>query len=240
VILCLVLLSFIELNAGVVRKVYSDGVAMIPVNLRMGQSTVLRFIEKPKQVVLGNSNYYSVEFIENDVAIKPLRGVTTNLFVYGIKNVYGFLLRTNQFTDYDDLVEVDLVGNKLVAQTKVILKPLLFKEVSRPNIVFYVAKNLKVTISRLQKLEQRDFYLFDLLIENTSKNEIDLSAIEIYLSRGKFKLSPQEFILQQSVIKAGSSTKARVFVSIHKRTDLSLGIGLKDLKTEQIISGKLL
>ena len=51
---CLVFLKFTELQAGTVRTVYSDGVTMLPVSLRMGQSTVLRFSEKPKKVVLGN------------------------------------------------------------------------------------------------------------------------------------------------------------------------------------------
>ncbi|MEK6774183.1 MAG: hypothetical protein AABY64_09595 [Bdellovibrionota bacterium] len=88
--------SYTDLQAGTVRTAYSDGVTMLPVNLRMGQSTILRFFEKPRKVVLGNSNYYSVEFIDNDLAIQPLGAVTTNCFVYGVKNVYGFILRTNQ------------------------------------------------------------------------------------------------------------------------------------------------
>jgi hypothetical protein len=241
--LAIVYISFLslkELQAGTVRKIYSDGVTMLPINLRMGQTTVLRFVEKPKKVVLGNSNYSTVEFIDNDLAIKPLGTVTTNFFVYGIKNVYGFLLRSNQINSYDDLVEVDLKENKLIQESKQVAKLSSFKEVSRPQIIFFVAKNLKVTILRVQRFEQKEFHLIDLLIENTSVTEVDLSKIEILLTRGKLKLMPQEFILQQRKIKAGGSIKGRIFFSISKRADLSVGIKLNDTKSEQIILGKFL
>ena len=240
VVFCIGLFGLTKSQAGTVRTTYSDGVAMLPVNLKMGQSTVLRFVEKPRKVVLGNSNYYSVEFIDNDLAIQPLGAVTTNLFVYGVKNVYGFILKTNQAGNYDDLVQVDLKETKLSSLTKMTVRPSPLKEVSRPRVSFQVGNDLKVTLLRVLRFEKKYFYVMDLQLENISKSEIDLSKTEMVLSRGKIKLSPQEFIFREIKLKPGEITIARGFVSINKKTDMSLGVQFKNIKASQIILGRFL
>ena len=206
----------------------------------MGQTTVLRFIEKPKKVVLGNTNYYTVEFIDNDLALKPLGAVTTNLFVYGVKNVYGFILRTNQTSNYDDIVQVDLKENKFNPKVIAAVIQSSFKETSRLKLLMQVGPELKVTLQRIQRFDGKDFYLLDFLVENTTKNEVDLSKIEIFLNRGKSKLSPQEFILQESRLKSGEITSGRVFVSIGKKTEVSLEIHYMGKSVRQTILGKFL
>ena len=65
---------------------------MISVNLRMGKSTIIRFPEKPINIVIGNQNYYSIEFISHDISVQTLFEFSTNLFVYTTHNVYGFVL----------------------------------------------------------------------------------------------------------------------------------------------------
>jgi len=240
VILSLVFLLTQNLHAGIVRTVFSDNTTILPINLKMGQSTVLRFVEKPKRVVLGNINYYSVEFIDNDLAIKPLGAVTTNLFVYGMKNVYGFILRTNQSVNYDDLVQVDLKENKVSSQEKDSLVLAPFKEVSRPRLAFQVSNELKITLSKIQIFDGKDFYVIDLQFENTSKSELDLSKLEIVLNRSKLKLSPQEFVLRDQKVKAGEFSGARLFVSLNKKTDLTLEVHFRALVIKQIVSGRFL
>lgn len=236
-------LGFCSLNlvhAGVVRTVYSDDMTIQPVFLRMGQSTILRFIEKPKKVVLGNSNYYSVEFIDNDLAIQPLGEVTTNLFVYGMKNVYGFILKTNQSATYDDLVQVDLKENKLNSQEKMSLITSPFKEVSRPRLALQIGSDLKVVLSRIQRFEGKSFYIIDFQFENISKFEIDLSKVDLILNRGKLRISPQEFILREIILKPREYTSARMLISITKKADLDLQIYFKNNTIKQIILGRFL
>lgn len=239
-ILCIGILSLFELHAGTVRTVYTDDMTILPVNLKIGQSTVLRFNEKPKKVVLGNSDYYSVEFIDNDLAIKPLGIMTTNLFVYGMKNVYGFILRTNQSANYDDLVQVDLKENRLSAQTRMVVMPSPFKEISRPKLMFQVGSGLRVTLSRVQRFDGKDFYVIDFQFENTSRDDLDLSKIEIFLSHGKLKLSPQDFILRETKLKKGEFTGARIFISISKKSDLSLEVRFNGTTIKQALSGRFL
>ena len=210
---------------------------MLPIYLRMGQSTVMRFPEKPKKVILGNSNYYSVEFIDNDVALQPQGAVTTNLFVYGQKNVYGFILKTNQGASYDDLVQVDLKEN--LHSTKVEKPKSALKEISRPKIILEVGKILRVTLSRVQRLQVGSGggpYVMDCLIENISASEVDLKNVELKIWRGKNKLLPQETIYRDDKLKAHEMTASRMIVSIERRDDVSLLAKVKNKTVKKIIS----
>lgn len=228
--------------AGTVRTVYSDGVTMLPIYLRMGQSSVLRFTERPKKVVLGNSNYYSVEFIDNDLALQPLGAVTTNLFVYGQKYVYGFILKTNQGASYDDLVQVDLKENKQTPRAEE-KRPLL-KDVSKPKIIFTVGKALKVTLAAVKKFSGANGsaspYVFDLLLENFSRNKIDLKTFRLELWNGKVKFSPQEIIFRDEKLNSGEMTTARIFAATKKRSDLVLHVAIQKQSTKVPISGRFL
>lgn len=225
-------------QAGTVRTVYSDGVKMIPIQLRMGQSTVLRFAERPKKVVLGNSNYYSVEFIENDLALQPQGTMTTNLFVYGVKNVYGFILSTNQTNYYDDLVQVDLVENKIHKTEQTQKK--WFKEISSPKQSIALGKDLKVTLAKIYKIQGKEFYLMDLFIENILSKEISLKYLEMTLQRGKEKLSPQELTLSKESLKRGEIAQARIFVTISSRADVVLMVNHGKMKSKMIVKTRSL
>lgn len=105
----LLLFCFQTVAFAKVRETLVSENAMEPVALKIGQSTILRFKEKPKKVVIGNQNYFNVEFIDNDITIQPLGIVSTNFFVYGDYHTYGFILNvggTGTFGNYDDLVMV--------------------------------------------------------------------------------------------------------------------------------------
>ena len=56
-LLCLFAYLPSALWAGQVRSIYTNDKNMQSIHLKMGQSTVLRFIDKPKKVVIGNQNY---------------------------------------------------------------------------------------------------------------------------------------------------------------------------------------
>ena len=92
--------------AGGIRTVQVNDTKMQPINLKMGRASVLRFFDKPTKVVIGNQNYYSIEFVANDLTIQPLGDVETNLFVYTLYHTYGFILRVCHSCRYDDLLYV--------------------------------------------------------------------------------------------------------------------------------------
>ena len=104
----LVCSSFISVSAfaGKIRTIEVSSKRMEPIYLKLGQSTVLRFRETPKKVVVGNQNYFNVEFIGNDITVQPQGAVKTNLFVYGEYHTFGFILNAGSYSQYDDLVNV--------------------------------------------------------------------------------------------------------------------------------------
>ena len=106
VLACVLLCCSSVMMASGIRTVQVNATKMQLIYLKMGRATVLRFTEKPKKVVIGNQNYYSVEFIENDLTIQPLGKVETNLFVYTPYRTYGFILRVCSSCRSDDLVFV--------------------------------------------------------------------------------------------------------------------------------------
>lgn len=79
-----------------VKTVYlSDTqVAAIPVLIR---GTVLSLPTKPTKVILGNTGSFGIEYVENDLAISPLRtNARSNLFVYMLGRRFTFDLRVSE------------------------------------------------------------------------------------------------------------------------------------------------
>ena len=107
VLLCVSLTAL----ASSIRTVQVNDRKMQLIYLKMGRATVLRFTAKPKKVVIGNQNYYAVEFIDNDLTIQPLGKVETNLFVYTPYRTYGFILRVCSSCRSDDLIFVKWKSN---------------------------------------------------------------------------------------------------------------------------------
>ena len=79
-----------------VKTVYlSDTqVAAIPVLIR---GTVLSLPTKPGKVILGNTGSFGIEYVENDLAISPLKSnARSNLFVYMLGRRFTFDLRVSE------------------------------------------------------------------------------------------------------------------------------------------------
>ena len=57
-----------------VREVFANDREMKTIYLTLGRSTILSFNDKPVKVVSGNSNYFNVEYIGNDLTLQPLSG----------------------------------------------------------------------------------------------------------------------------------------------------------------------
>ena len=99
----LVLLT-LRIGEARVREVSMDERSMGSIFMRMGQATILRFKEKPKKVVIGNKNYFNIEFVDNDITLQPLGIIATNLFVYGDHRIYGMKVQVTSTGEYDDLL----------------------------------------------------------------------------------------------------------------------------------------
>ncbi len=96
------LLLFLELfthgtvYAQEVRKIYLNDTQVATVNILL-RGTVLSLPTKPSKVILGSAGSFGMEYVENDLAISPLRtNARSNLFVYMYGRRFAFDLKASQ------------------------------------------------------------------------------------------------------------------------------------------------
>jgi phage-related protein len=222
-------------------KVYAEGVRTISVRsdeiqtiyLSMGKSTVVRFKERPKKVVVGNQNYFGIEYIDNDVAIQPLGYVKTNLFVYTESKTYGFQLVVGQGKS-DDLVKVER-GVVYQPAPSAPSKPsiqILKKELSLPSLAFgadLIVKPLSVTY-----LPDKKMYVLDVEVQNKSKSILKTADVTISLNRNNKSINPQMAVNEIDSIQSGKSARIRIFFSAKEKESFTALVSMEG-KTKKLI-----
>ncbi|MEZ4744000.1 MAG: hypothetical protein R3B45_16390 [Bdellovibrionota bacterium] len=223
--------------AGEIRTLYVNDQKMQPIRLRMGKATVLRFPEKPKKVVIGNQNYYSVEFIDYDLTLQPQGEVETNLFVYTPFHTYGFLLKVCNHCSYDDLARIKWKSNQ---QPTVKVKRTSipgFKGIGRS---FKVGSQVSVEVLRSIVDEKRDLRLFDLEIKNIYQGAIDLHSAQITATRHNKALAKQGFVIEKEHLAVKEVSKARLFLPKKETRGFTVEFLMEKEKGKTIISHQYL
>lgn len=222
-------------QAGAVRTIGVGQDSMAPIYLKLGKSTVLRFTDKPRKVVVGNQNYYGLEFVENDLAIQPLGAVATNLFVYTESRTYGFLLTPGE--RYDDLVFVRWKSSveKFLARHE----PPPPRE-SKPGLTFRIGKVLKVTIETVKSLANLKLHVIDGTIENAGKKEIALSGVTLQAERAATRLEKQETVFAKDKLKPKEKSKVRLVLKLDQKSDFSLEGKFGDESSKVIVGRRFL
>ena len=228
----LVLCPFSKVFAGGIRTLYVNDENMQAIRLRMGRATVLRFPEKPKKIVIGNQNYYSVEFVDHDLTIQPLDDVETNLFVYTPYRTYGFILRTCHHCRYDDLIYVKWKSKFRKKKTPP------KKSLPRPGTIglgFDLGRGLRVTLLKVIKDERHLLQMVDLLLTNVGIGKKDIASFKLVASRKGVPLKRQGYVLEKEILKRGEDTKARLFLPLKQKGGITLHFFLKDRSAKLIL-----
>ncbi len=233
------MISFNTFARNEIRDVYTNDRTIKPIYLALGRSTVLKFREKPTNVVVGNKNYYNIEYINNDLTIQPLGAVDTNLFIYTeSKRTYALILKIVPATRYDDIVHIRWKSKhsfkKPKRKTRVKLQ-LKIKPVS-----LNLKKALNVELGTFKSLPQKDSYYLDFLITNKSKAKLKTSEIDIYLTRRNKKLKVQQLFFRKEKINQDEVIQARVFLTLEKKEGFSINAKFKDKVKKTIIGRKYL
>ena len=175
-------------SPAVVRTLFMDAGRMESVRPAMGRSTVLRFPEKPDRVIVGNQNYYKIEFTGDDLTIQPQGTVPTNLFVYTEGKVYGFILSPVEGGGYDDLV---------VVRPK--RKP---KEPPFP---------VGVEIVEIEERTLgRGLATLSLVLTNNGKTATGRGDVRLFVARGKKRILPQKTYFEKDVWEPGETARAKI------------------------------
>jgi hypothetical protein len=210
------------------------------VYLALGRSTILKFLEEPERVVVGNNNYYNVEYINNDVTLQPLGAVDTNLFVYTkSKRTYALILKIVTPGQYDDIVHVRWKSpyslKRLQRSRLKKKKGIEFKPIS-----INLNNELRVEIIKLNKTTRTKSYLLQFKITNNTGKEIQTDDIDLFLSRAGKKLKNQKHFIKDEKINVKKKTQARLFFSLSESMAFSVNVTFKGKSKRKIIARKFL
>lgn len=225
-----------------IRTVRVNDQKMQPIKLRMGKASVLRFSEKPKKVVIGNQNYYAVEFIDNDLTIQPLGDVETNLFVYTPYHTYGFILKVCHACSYDDLVYVKWRSKSPVKRRKVSPRLSIVPGHKAIGLDFKIKDLLQVLIVKTSTDPQRSLRFIDLEVKSLlpKKNKLSLNSLRIVATRGDIPLPNQGFVVEKDDLKSNESSRARLFIPLEETKGFSINVLIGKERSKTIIGRKFL
>ena len=217
-----------------IREVDTNDRLMKVVNLTMGRSTVISFEHKPLKIVSGNSNYFNVEFVGNDLTIQPLAPIETNLFVYTEKGTkFGFILKVGPLSLYDDILYI-----KWKTQNEILMKSLRPQKVLQPFRLF-LGDGLEINVKKFLRLGEIKSYLIDLEILNKG-DKLKTSNLDIFVSRSNQRFIGQKLVFEKDEIKKDERTKARVLTRIEQAQDFSLIIHRDSKEVKSIITKEYL
>jgi hypothetical protein len=245
--LCLWLALFVTLFsgtltlAGTVRDIHTDDRKMNKVHLTLGQSTVLRFQEVPRKVVIGNQNYFNVEFVEGsrDVTLQPLGAVKTNLFVYTKGKTYGFILYPKNHGRYDDLINIHWREKPKMVRARAKILLIEDRKVKKLGQKLNL-DDLSIELLTLTKSKQSQLVIIDIKISNRTPNDVNLSAFKVVATRRNTPLERQSFALSKLELKRGDSTTLRLVVNLRSKLGFTINFENGDTKIKTIISRRLI
>lgn len=232
-------ISFISLSLAKVRTAYLNDKKMEKVTLNMGKSTVLRFMEKPKKIVIGNQNYFNVEFINNDVTLQPQGIVNTNLFVYCENNTYGFVINVTAGGYCDDLVKIKWKPETrgILRQSSKIKKVFRLKKVE---VIVQFDGLLKILIDSIWFNKKRNLYLMDLILKNEAQKSIKLSEIKLNLKKEGKRILKQFHVCKSEEVAPQEAVRIRMFTRLEKKKKFSIDIEYQGKKKTVTIQKKYL
>lgn len=217
-------------QAGRVRNLATSSKEIPVINLMTGRSTVLRFQAPPKKVVLGNQNYFSVEFIDSDITIQPQGVATSNLFVYGDGFTYGFILKVNAATDYDDLVFIRSKIPSLPNDKRESKSPV--QKVAKPSLSYTLtgSKSSPVSIEGVtfKWSEQVEAYYGDIFISSKLNATTSIQSLNLTLTRNQVDVSSIAPVSEHDEIQPKSKVRVRLFTKLENRDALKLKLTLQN------------
>ena len=231
---------FFTAFSGGIRTLKMNESLMEPINLRMGHSTVIRFSEKPNKVVIGNQNYFAVEFIDNDITIQPLGSFVTNLFVYTPHHVYGFLLKSlNYGKKYDDIVNVRWKPKSVSFRKKKkrVKKHSFTQKKINLNLTL---KDFKVQIHRIIFNKERGSHILDFTLKNVGFKRHKTKDIKVFMTRFKKRLENQDMVFSKDTLEIDEVIQGRVLIHLKVKRGFSFNIKNQNHRAKKIILKELL
>lgn len=176
--------------------------APVPIFLQSGYSTILEFDEAPAQVVLGDTQSFQVEKLNNSVVIRPLIDeATSNMFIY--------------FKKQDPRLFILSVSEEA--------KPTLYKKFVSMKALAKVRERKPVRYKRATRLvkalfnEQKDYLTLEIAMSADSSASITPIWDKTRLAHKDKTIKPETVWAERQVVQKDSQVLARF---IFKRPDV--------------------
>lgn len=197
-----------------------------------GRSTVIRFPSAPRKVVLGNQNYFNVEFIDSDITIQPQGVFSSNLFVYGDSYTYGFILKVNPIGDYDDLVFIRTKAPPLPRYEE----PQKPKPIVRPDLRYGIlpAKGIQLQIEGIvfKWSDKIESYYGDIFITSKLKDKISINSLDIQLLAGSKNINSISPVSEDEFMPPNKKVRIRAFSKFERKDNVRLRLKLQNKEVE--------
>ncbi len=214
--------------AGKIKTITVGPYKMGTVYLSTGRSTVLTFERPPKKIIVGNSNYFNIEFTGIDVTIQPLSNIESNIFIYTDKLRYGVILKPGNPKKYDDLVYLKWKAPKKVKKKK----PREYLSSQR--------KNLRLVLTNTNFNSRTGVHLIDYSIQNLSMKKLNLKSSKIWITRNNKLLPILEKVLTKESLTAGESTRIRLIVRLKLKKGFTTHLRSRKTKVKLIVPRRML
>lgn len=219
---------------GRVRTLPTSSQEMPVIQLMTGRSTVIRFSAPPKKVIIGNQNYFNIEFIDSDVTLQPLGNTSSNMFVYGDGFTYGFILKVNATTEYDDLVFIRAKVPKLAITSTD--KPAPKTLTSKKDLPFTVVlpKKSKIILegNSFKWSKQVKSYYADLYVTLKEQKKISTDEIKIQVLQGEKDLTTIKRVFEKDVISRNEKSRVRVFANVSPNLKTKVKLHINNQESE--------
>jgi hypothetical protein len=185
-----------------VRKLHLKRDDIAVVRTSVGIATLIQVPDRPSSVVLGDTNAFKVEYLENAITIKPLsHSSKSNLYIYTDARRFNVSLVTVTQPQADYIVYLDAEP----------LKPDPSRERWRSFKVEKSAGRLTVTCSRVGV--SGEFLLLDFQIR--SSETMAISPDWFWLTQNRKTVPIQG--LNLSDVKLAKNTAIQAYASVHRR-----------------------
>jgi hypothetical protein len=201
--------------AGKVRTLYTNDRVMQPVYLTMGRSTILRFDNKPKTAVIGNQNYFSLEYIGNDITIQPQGVTSTNIFVYTENETYGLILQVGSPAVYDDLVNVRWKPGYINIESGTKKPAHLVNSVSLHERA-EIKGELRFELVKAIHSVAQGVSILEMSITNLSREKLKLSEIETLVTDSNQGHPYQKMVMVKDVLGPNESDQGRIILRLER------------------------
>lgn len=215
--------------AGRVRTLPTSNQEMPSIHLMTGRSTVIRFSSPPKKVIIGNQNYFNVEFIDSDVTLQPLGNTSSNMFVYGEGFTYGFILNVDHSSEYDDLV---FIRTKIPTFSQTIsdsptLKPSVAKKELSFSISTIKSSKLELQGGVFKWNDSIKSFYSDIYVISKSTKPISIGEIKIQFFSGDQDLTTIDFVSEKDQLLPNVKTRVRTFANVNLTQKIKLKVQIK-------------